>query len=91
MKKSFFLLAIFFFLFQQCNSQPVTPLDEEKPIETGETGEGDQNQIKNVTISYESNYDPLPPTGAKISVWNGRSIAENEDMIFAWLFSCIRC
>lgn len=31
MKKSIFLLAIFLFLFQQCNSQPATP----EPEETG--------------------------------------------------------
>jgi len=34
MKKNILLLAIFLFLFQQCKSQPMTPVEEDKPTDS---------------------------------------------------------
>ena len=60
MKKTLFLLSILFFLFQYCDSQPITPIEVEKPVdsvepekpdETDETEEPDEPEVPGVWAS----------------------------------------
>lgn len=49
-------------------------------VSSCETIENNQNTINNVTISFESNYDPLPPEFAKIYIWGGPSDINGQNM-----------
>ena len=73
MNKTIFILAIFFFLFQQCNSQPVTPLDEEKPAESGipdDSGQPDDTEEPELPGSWASAAEINARLGKGINIGN---------------------
>lgn len=49
-------------------------------ITSCKTVEYNPNQIDKVTISFESNYDPLPPEFAKMYMWGGPSDINGQNM-----------
>lgn len=49
-------------------------------VSSCEKFENNQNTINKVTISFESNYDPLPPEFVKIYIWGGHSNIYGQSM-----------
>lgn len=79
MKKNILLLALFFFLFQQCDSKPVTPIDEENPNESvipdeseerGETGDAGDTEEPEVPGVWASAAEINARLGRGINIGN---------------------
>lgn len=78
MKKNILLLALFFFLFQQCDSKPVIPAEEEKPTENvipdDSEEPGDTDESDDTGDAEEPEVPGVWESAAEINARLGRGI-----------------